>query len=195
VIWQRRCCLVGGAGDSAIVKAGNVSAGFFELLGGRTVLGRTFTQAEDEPGRNLVVLGFGLWQRVFAAEPSVLGRTLTIDGEPHVVIGVMAADFQPAYRESELWTPLGVNAHNMPLPNATYLTSVGRLARGRSVADARQEFARLMDDLGREAANRRGWTAGSKVSLREYAVRRSARRAARRGGDGAGLLLAPGRDA
>ena len=167
VIWQRERGLTGGTGDPAIVKAGDVSAGFFELLGGRTVLGRTFTQAEDEPGSNLVVLGFGLWQRVFAGDPLVLGRTLAIDGEPHVVIGVMDANFQPAYRESELWTPLGVNAHNMPLPNATYLTSVGRLARGRSLADARQEFARLMDHLGRETANRRGWTAGV-LSLREY---------------------------
>ena len=167
VIWQRERSLAGTAGDPAIVKAGDVSAGFFDLLGGRTALGRTFTLAEDEPGSNLAVLGFGLWQRAFAGDPTVLGRSITIDGEPHVVIGVMAADFQPAYRESELWTPLGVNAHNMPLPNATYLTSVGRLAPGRSLADAREEFARLMDDLGRDAPNRRGWTAGV-VSLREY---------------------------
>jgi len=166
VIWQRERSLV-GSGDPAIVKAGNVSAGFFELLGGHPALGRTFTAAEDEQGNGLVVLGYGLWQRVFAGDPSVVGRTLSIDGEPHLVIGVMAADFQPAYRETELWTPLGVNAHNMPLPNATYLVSVGRLAPGRSLADARQEFAQLMEEVGRDAPSRRGWTAGV-VTLREY---------------------------
>src|SRR5262249_40608442 len=153
VIWQRERSLV-GAGDPAIVKAGSVSAGFFDLLGGRTVLGRTFTRAEDEPGSAVAVLGYGLWQRLFDGDPWVLGRVLSIDGEPDEIIGVMPPDFQPAYRESELWTPLGVNAGNMPTPNATYLVSVGRLAPGRTLADASQEFAGLMDDLGREDANR-----------------------------------------
>src|SRR5689334_8878760 len=115
VIWQRERSLI-GSGEPAIVRAGNVSAGFFDLLGGRAVVGRTFTAAEDDAGAAVVVLGYGLWQRVFAGDPSVIGRTLSIDGEPHVIIGVMSAEFQPAYRESELWTPLGVNAHNMPLP-------------------------------------------------------------------------------
>src|SRR5262249_39702743 len=144
VIWQRERSLT-GAGDPAIVKSGGVSPGFFDLLGGRTVLGRTFTPEEDASESRVAVLGFGLWQRVFAGDPHVVGRTLSIDGEPHVVIGVTAASFQPAYRESELWTPLGVNAHNMPLPNATYLVSVGRLAPGRSLPDARLEFGQLME--------------------------------------------------
>ena len=166
VIWQRERSLV-GAGEPTLVKAGSVSAGFFALLGGQPVLGRLFTPAEDEAGSGLAVLGYGLWQRAFGGEPSVIGRKVSIDGEPHVVIGVMGPDFQPAYRESELWTPLGVNQHNMPLPNATYLVSVGRLAPGRSLADARQEIAGLMSELGREADNRRGWTAGV-VTLRDY---------------------------
>jgi putative ABC transport system permease protein len=166
VIWQRERSLV-GTGDPIIVKAGNVSAGFFDLLGGKTVLGRTFSASEDVPGSGLAVLSDGLWKRVFGGAPTVIGRTVLIDGEPHVIIGVMANGFNPAYRESELWTPLGVSAHNMPLPNATYLVSVGRLAPGRSLADARQEFTLLMGDLSRVAANRRGWTAGV-VTLRDY---------------------------
>jgi putative ABC transport system permease protein len=115
-----------------------VSAGFFDLLGGHPQLGRTFTVEEDVPGSSVAVLGFALWKRLFGGDPAIVGRTLSIDGEPHVVIGVMAADFQPVYRESELWTPLGVNAGNMPLPNATYLVSVDRLAPGRSILDARR---------------------------------------------------------
>jgi putative ABC transport system permease protein len=166
VIWQRERSLI-GAGEPTIVKSGSVSTGFFDLLGGRTVLGRTFTRDEDETGSGLAVIGYGLWQRLFAGDPAVLGRTLSVDGEPHVVIGVMSPDFQPAYRESELWTPLGVNAHNMPMPTSTYLVSVGRLAPGRSLSEARQEFTRLMDDLSREMESRRGWTVGV-VTLRDY---------------------------
>ena len=165
-IWQRERSLV-GAGDPAILKCGSVSAGFFDLLGGRPVLGRTFTPAEDESEGGVTVLGYGLWRRVFGGEPSVIGRKVSIDGEPHVVIGVMAPDFQPAYRDSELWTPLGVNAHNMPLPNATYLAAVGRLAPQRTLEDARRELEGLMSDLGREQAPRRDWTAGV-LSLRDY---------------------------
>ncbi len=166
VIWQRERGLL-GAGDPIIVKTGTVSSGFFELLGGHPRLGRTFTAAEEDAGGALVVLGHGLWQRVFGGDPSIVGRKISIDGEPHVVIGVMAADFEPAYRESELWTPLGVNASHIPMPNATYLVSVGRLAPGRSLADARREFTMLMGEIGKEASNRRGWTAGV-VTLRDY---------------------------
>ena len=62
VIWQRERSLV-GTGDPIIVKAGNVSAGFFDLLGGKTVLGRTFSASEDLPGSGLAVLSDGLWKR------------------------------------------------------------------------------------------------------------------------------------
>jgi putative ABC transport system permease protein len=166
VMWQRERGLT-GVGDPSIVKAGSVSAGFFDLLGGRTMLGRTFTHDEDVPGSGVAVVGFGLWQGVFGGDPAIIGRHITIDGEAHEVIGVMAADFQPMYRESQLWTPLGVDNGNMPLPNATYLVSIGRLAPDRSLSDAQQEFARLMTDLASEAPNRRGWTAGV-VTLRDY---------------------------
>ena len=53
---------------------------------------------EDVPGSSVAVVGFGLWQRVFGGDPAVIGRHLTIDGEAHVVIGVMSADFQPMER-------------------------------------------------------------------------------------------------
>lgn len=165
-IWQRQRSLV-GAGDPVILNCGSVSAGFFDLLGGRPVLGRVFTPAEEEADAGLAVLGYGLWQRVFGGEASVLGRKVSIDGEPHVVIGVMGPDFQPAYRDSELWTPLGVNQHNMPLPNATYLAAVGRLAAHRSLDEARREIAGIMSDLGREETRRRDWTAGV-LTLRDY---------------------------
>ena len=166
VIWQRERGLV-GVGDPVIVKTGSVSSGFFELLGGKTARGRTFTRQEDEGNASVAVLSNGLWRRAFGGDPAILGRKISLDGEPHVVIGVMAPDFQPAYRDSELWTPLSVNAHNMPMPNATYLVSVGRLAPGRSLTDARGELGTLMADLGQEEPRRRGWTAGV-VSLRDY---------------------------
>ena len=129
VIWPRDRSLT-GAGDPVIVKAGSVSAGFFAILGGRPELGRVFTPDEDVDGNGLVVLSHGAWKRLFGGDPAAIGRTMSIDGAPHVVLGVMGPDFQPAYVDTELWTPLGANASHLPQPNATFSVSVGRLAAG-----------------------------------------------------------------
>jgi putative ABC transport system permease protein len=174
VIWPRDRSLT-GTGDPAIVKAGSVSAGFFAILGAQPELGRVFTPDEDVDGNGLLVLSHGLWQRLFGGDRAAIGRTLSIDGAPHVVIGVMRPDFQPAYVDTELWTPLGTNATHLPLPNATFSISVGRVAPGRTLGDARGEIASLMTAIASEAAGEHGWTAEI-TSLREaqFGDRRSA---------------------
>src|SRR3954465_278123 len=176
VIWPRDRSLT-GTGDPVIVKAGSVSAGFFAVLGGRPELGRVFTADEDVDGNGLLVLSHGLWKRLFGGDPSAIGRTLSIDGAPHVVIGVMPPEFQPAYVDTELWTPLGTSAAHLPLPNATFNISVGRLARGQTLGDARGEIASLMAAIATEAAGEHGWT-DDVVSLREaqFGDRRSSLR-------------------
>ena len=165
VLWPRDRSLT-GAGEPVIVKAGSVSAGFFAILGGRPELGRVFTPDEDVDGNGLVVLSHGAWKRLFGGDPAAIGRTMSIDGAPHVVLGVMGPDFQPAYVDTELWTPLGTNASHMPQPNATFSVSVGRLAHGRTLGEARGEIASLMAANAAEAASEHGWTA-EVVSLRE----------------------------
>jgi putative ABC transport system permease protein len=165
VIWPRDRGL-SGAGDPVIVKTGSVSAGFFAILGGRPELGRVFTPDEDIDGNGLVILSHGMWQRLYGGDSAVIGRTISLDGAAHAVVGVMRADFQPAYVDTELWTPLGTNASHMPQPGATFSVSVGRLAPGRTLGDARAEIASLMAANAREAPTEHGWTAEI-VSLRE----------------------------
>lgn len=164
-LWPRERGLA-GTQEPAIVKTGAVSAGFFDLLGGRPRLGRVFTPEEDLQGRPLAILGFGLWQRLFGGDEHVLGRSLLLDGEPHVVVGVMSAGFQPLIAETELWTPLGIHAGNLPFPAATYLVSVAHLARGRSPGEARAELLALMTRLEEEDSGHRGWRADV-ASLRD----------------------------
>src|SRR4051812_40211465 len=173
VIWPRDRSLT-GTGDPVIVKAGSVSAGFFAILGGRPELGRVFTPDEDVDGNGLVVISHGLWQRLFGGDRAAIGRTISIDDAPHVVVGVMPLDFQPAYVDTELWTPLGTNASHMPQPNATFSVSVGRLAPGRTIGDARGEIGSLIAADAIESAAEHGWTA-EVVSLREaqFGARRS----------------------
>jgi hypothetical protein len=165
VLWPRDRSLTGTA-DPMIVKAGAVSAGFFDLLGAHPALGRVFTPEEDVDGNGLAVLSHGLWQRIFGGDPRAIGKTIAIDGAAHVVIGVMARDFQPAYVDTEIWTPLGTTPTHLPQPNATFSVSVGRLAPGRTLGDARGEIASLMSAITNEAGGERGWTA-EVVPLRE----------------------------
>jgi hypothetical protein len=89
-----------------------VSADLFDLLGVPPLIGRTFVQGEDQPGsEKIVVLSHALWQRRFGADRSVVGRSIPIDGEPYVVVGVMppAFRFAPFWQtRAELWAPLSL---------------------------------------------------------------------------------------
>ncbi|HUK16285.1 MAG TPA: ABC transporter permease [Bryobacteraceae bacterium] len=83
-----------GGGRPEQLKGIHVSREFFPLFGATTVLGRTFTAEEDRPGGGRVaVLSNGLWQRRFGADPNIVGKVLTLGGEPYTVIGVLDSRF------------------------------------------------------------------------------------------------------
>jgi MacB-like periplasmic core domain len=95
-----------GAGDAEELSGAMSSHGLFKLLGVAPQLGRTFTPEEDQPGRGRVVmLGHGVWQRRFAGDPKIVGRTVTLVNRAWEVVGVMPPDFKfPA--GAEFWIPL-----------------------------------------------------------------------------------------
>jgi predicted permease len=102
---------VGEEGVPVRMRAGNVTPSYFRLMGVAPALGRTFSEDEGEPGNEKkVVLSAGLWQRVFAGDPHVVGRELRLDGQPYTVVGVMPASFQPVDPETQLWRPLAFTA-------------------------------------------------------------------------------------
>ncbi len=84
-----------------------VSPNYFSVLGVAPQLGRTFTQGEDQPGRtHVAILSHGLWERRFGSDASIVGRTIRLNREDYVVVGVMAADFRLLEFTPQLWTPL-----------------------------------------------------------------------------------------
>ncbi|MGO9273735.1 MAG: ABC transporter permease [Terriglobia bacterium] len=84
-----------GAGDPERIEAAWVTANFFSVLGVEPMLGRGFLAEEDRPGGPQVcVLGHELWQRRFGADPSIVGKSITLDGKPYTVLGVMPARFE-----------------------------------------------------------------------------------------------------
>lgn len=109
-----------GVGTAQRLEGAWVSAGFFEVLAVRPILGRTFRANENEPGNHHVaVLGYGLWQGTFGGDPEVLGRAITLDGTPFTVIGVMPRGFSFP-DEPALW---------MPIPYATHWSAAGTAGR------------------------------------------------------------------
>lgn len=83
-----------------------VSVGYFEVLGIQPVLGRTFTPEEDRPhGPKAVILSFDTWASTFSSDRNILGKTIALKGEPHVVVGVLPANAH-SNAPADLWTPL-----------------------------------------------------------------------------------------
>jgi predicted permease len=92
--------------DTAYVQQQRVSSGFFRVLGIQPALGREFTSDEDQPtGPPVVVLSHSLWSRVLGADPHIVGRAITLRGEPFVVVGVMPDGFH-SNAPADVWTPL-----------------------------------------------------------------------------------------
>jgi putative ABC transport system permease protein len=82
-----------------------VTEGYFRLFGAPVILGRTFSSAEDSPhGGKVVVLSYGLWQRRFACDPLVVGKSLSLGNEPYTIIGVIGKQFL-ADPEADIWLP------------------------------------------------------------------------------------------
>ena len=90
-----------GAETTEVVSGMRVTANMMPMLGIEPLIGRVFSPDEDQPGAHpVILLSHGLWQRRFAADPRILGQTITLTGKPYTVIGVMPANFRFA-------TPVG----------------------------------------------------------------------------------------
>lgn len=161
---------VTGDREPESIRSGQVTPGFFELLGARVVQGRTFTTSEFANGEKSVVLSHGLWMRRFGGGP-VLGESLTIDREPHTIVGVVAPDFEPAFTRSEFWTPLDLRK-----PNAYFsgIQTIGRLAPGTTVEQAASELNTLLGRVAVEAPSAfNGWKMGARdLKDARYGARR-----------------------
>jgi predicted permease len=152
----------------ARVEAASVSASFLDVLRSRPALGRGFLAEENEPGKHrVVVLGDRLWLARFGGDPSIVGRTIQIDRESHMVVGVAPAGF--AYPEgAELWTPLQYDERfRFKNRGAWYLGVIGRLKPGVTIDAARQEVATIAARLARQYPEDNEGVGGSVESLHD----------------------------
>jgi predicted permease len=144
------------------VRTAQVQANVFPILGVQPILGRNFTAEEDRPnGPNVVILGYGLWQRRFGGDPSVVGRQVRISGRATTVVGVMPADFRlpldfGASGRTEAWFPMATDAaQNGALPGPEFprggashgYNAVARLRSGTTAATANAQLRSLVAEL------------------------------------------------
>jgi predicted permease len=133
-----------GEADPEQIPVGYVSADFFRAFGASPHRGRTFSAAEDRPGGgHVVVLSDGFWHRRFGGDPTVIGRTLTFNGQPHDIIGVLEPFDTTAIQSSagapDVWLPFQIDPDSTMQGN--FFTTVGRLKPGISVESATAQLA------------------------------------------------------
>jgi predicted permease len=165
-----------GRGAATRLEGAEVSAPFFDVLRVPPVHGRGFVAGENEPGRNKVaVLGHSLWRDRFGADPGVVGRTVSLNREPHVVVGIAPPGFRYP-EQTELWVPMEYDERfRASSRGAWYLTVVGRLRPGATVDGARQEVSTIADRLARAYPADNEGVGGTVIPLLEATVGESRR--------------------
>ncbi|MGC1780930.1 MAG: ABC transporter permease [Acidobacteriaceae bacterium] len=125
---------------------------FFDALGVRPLLGRTFLPGEDKAGKNdVVVLSYEIWRQDFGSKPSVIGKTVRLDGTPYTVIGVMPAGFRyPIGKPNLVYTPLHVPDYLLAARGTHWLRTFGRLKPSVAIARASADVNHAMDELGKQ---------------------------------------------
>ena len=144
-----------GQGEPRRVRHALVTAGFFPMFGARPAIGRLLQPADSQLA-NTAVLSYGAWQRLFGADTSVIGSAIRIDDAVVTVVGVLDPGFAfpdaMVDAEVELWRPVDPTAEYMTKRDYWMFNVVGRLAPGRTIAQARQEAAGIAHDRAKAFA-------------------------------------------
>jgi putative ABC transport system permease protein len=145
-----------GGGDAERLPAVRVSWNYFDVLGARPALGRGFTPDDDrQDGWHVALLSDRLWRRRFGADPAIVGRLVTLNGQPFRVIGVMPASFEPLDAQryfataSEIWVPIGNDQADCRM-RCRPVYAVARLKAGITVDAATTEMNGIREQLRRE---------------------------------------------
>lgn len=170
-----------GHGEPQRIQTAVVSSGFFDTLGVRPLLGRTFLPDEEKPGSPpVLILSHAYWQRAYGGDPSIEGKTFTMNGRTHTVIGVLPS--VPQYpAENDVYMPISAcpfrSAEDWTHTRTSRgLTVLGRLAPGVSLEEARAELAMVASGLHQAHPNDYPSTEGFSASasrLRDRLVARA----------------------
>jgi predicted permease len=122
------------------IQKSQASSSFFTLYGATTLYGRTYTQEEDRPGgRDVAVLAYGFWQRRFAGDPKVIGKTIVLSGIPYEIIGVVGPSLKIEIDQPpDVYVPFHLDPYSANQGN--YFQVAGRLKPGVTLASANEQL-------------------------------------------------------
>jgi putative ABC transport system permease protein len=145
-----------GAGAPAQINASRLSAAIFPTLGVAPLMGRTFTQPEDDGSAQVAVLSYAMWRSRFHGESNILGQKILLDRKPYEIIGVMPRGFEfpltpGQLNRSEMWVPLSPTKDELGDAGAASwgFQMIGRLKPGVSAAQAEQDAERMAVEITR----------------------------------------------
>ena len=150
-----------------------VTAGFFKTLGVAPVLGRDFRTGEDTPAApRTVMLSYAAWQKRYAGNVAVLGQTVTLNGDAHIIVGVLPPDFHfAAAGQAEFWAALHATTGCLPRRDCHSLYGLARLRDGVSIRTADANIKLIAGELEKQYPSNRG-QGGAVISLTELEVGR-----------------------
>jgi predicted permease len=140
--------LLAGTGGAQVIRTTRVTANFFSTMRVQPRLGRNFLPGEDKPGAARVALvSYGYWQTHLGGSAQALGKTLTLDGTPFTVVGVLPQNFEFAPSNAPLWLPMQPRGQLASRRNLRWLNVIGRMAPGVTPRQARAEMDQINDRL------------------------------------------------
>jgi putative ABC transport system permease protein len=165
-------------GDPEQVATAHVSADFFRLFGASVTSGRTFAPAEDLPnGGHVVVLSDGFWKRRFGGDAAVVGRKVSLNGEPHEIVGVLAPFDAEAVQSPtgppDLWLPFQIDPNSVM--QGHFFLAAGRMKAGVTLAAANAQLQQAANEFRETFPNALGRQGGFGVAPMQEIITRNVR--------------------
>ena len=153
------------SGDPLRVAASWGTSDFFAVMGTGPLLGRTFSADEQQPGHTQVgILSYRLWRNRFDSNAKIVGKSILLNGQSCVVVGVMPLNFNLPSNDVDIWQPLPIAPASSNLGNH-YLNLIADLKQGATLAQARSEMATILAQIQRKYPAYYGGAVGMGVSL------------------------------
>src|SRR4051812_6873713 len=159
-----------GDGAPEQVRGRRVTPNFFDVLGVRPAIGRTFTADEDRTAAPVVVISDALWRRRYGGDRSIVGRTVLMNDNRYEIIGVMPRGFVFRDREIDYWSPIAMPPAVAASRQSHFLNVVGRLAPGVTLAAASDDMRRVAATLQQQYPNSNTGIGAVVVPAREDAL-------------------------